>query len=206
MIFIQRVTRVTPPRPPEFGEDLGALIHLLVFPWPVVELKGQAGSVQKVNSSTSRVRDGVAVFNAAIDLEVKDGSEELRLLVCKKKPGAANVAQVVAAAGIFVKDIMKMGSISKDFDLYKPGGDGNLGGKISLDMKFTPTEEAPESGAAAPPPAAKPQLGSATAGTGSAPLLAVLALAAAAGLAIFLGQKRGEGDGGKVTGKKAGRK
>ena len=148
----------------------------------------------------------MAVFNAAIDLEVKDGSEELRLLVCKKKPGAANVAQVVAAAGIFVKDIMKMGSISKDFDLYKPGGDGNLGGKISLDMKFTPTEEAPESGAAAPPPAAKPQSGSARAGTGSAPLLAMLALAAAAGLAIFLGQKRGEGGGGKATGKKAGRK
>ncbi len=176
-------------------------------PRTAVELKGQSGSVQKVNSSTSRIKDGVAVFNAAIDLEVKDGSEELRLLVCKKKPGAANVAQVVAAAGIFVKDIMKMGSISKDFDLYKPGGDGNLGGKIALDMKFTPSAAAAETGAAAPEGVEKKEGGVSKlgGGGGSAPVLAVLVLAAAAGLAMVLGQQRGAGgDGG--TAKKGGRK
>ena len=176
-------------------------------PRTAVELKGQSGSVQKVNSSTSRIKDGVAVFNAAIDLEVKDGSEELRLLVCKKKPGAANVAQVVAAAGIFVKDIMKMGAISKDFDLYKPGGDGNLGGKITLDMKFTPSAAPAETGASAPASAAKKAGGGSKlgGGGGGAPVLAVLALAAAAGLALVLGQQRGAGGDDGATAKKGGR-
>eukprot|EP00211_Chloroparvula_japonica_P015140 CAMPEP_0119133076 /NCGR_PEP_ID=MMETSP1310-20130426/12933_1 /TAXON_ID=464262 /ORGANISM="Genus nov. species nov., Strain RCC2339" /LENGTH=242 /DNA_ID=CAMNT_0007123751 /DNA_START=11 /DNA_END=740 /DNA_ORIENTATION=+ len=109
-----------------------------------VEMRGAPDTkAQKVNTNAVKVKDDKIVLNTQIDLNIVDGTEELRILVCKKKEAAGNVATVIAAAGIYVRDITKMvGTISKDFDLFKPGGKGDLGGVVSLELKYFPHTEA----------------------------------------------------------------
>ena len=152
-----------------------------------VELRGGAGASQKVNTNSCKVKDEKIVLNATVELSVNDGNEELRILVCKKKAGAGNVATVIAAAGIFVRDIIKMsGSIVKDFDLFKPGGKGDLGGVIKLEMKYISGWE----DAAAPESTAVASSSKGTVKVGGGFLVKALAVAAVAGVGALLASKK----------------
>ena len=46
-------------------------------------------------------------------------ASELRLLLCKKKEEGQTQSNVLSAAGIYVKDILRAAPIVKYFDLYK---------------------------------------------------------------------------------------
>lgn len=71
------------------------------------------------------------------------GCEELRLIVCRKrKRDGQEGTSVIAACGLFVKDIIAAVPITKQFELFRPRGAGP-GGIVQVAMNFKSPEEVP---------------------------------------------------------------
>ena len=71
-------------------------------------------------------------------LEHYEGSGELRILLCQPKPkqaGEKASSVVLAACGIYMKDILEAVPIDKYFELFKPG-EGADGGFIRISMNY----------------------------------------------------------------------
>ena len=67
-----------------------------------------------------------------------EGSGELRILLCQPKPkkqGEKASSIVLAACGIYMKDILEAVPIDKYFELFKPG-EGADGGFIRISMNY----------------------------------------------------------------------
>ena len=57
--------------------------------------------------------------------EVLDGSSELRIMVCCEKRSEDKVkSSIVAACGIYMRDIIEAVPIDKYFEMFKPGEGG----------------------------------------------------------------------------------
>lgn len=64
-----------------------------------------------------------------------DGSGELRILLCRPKPAGERGSSILAACGIYVRDILDAVPIDKYFELFKPG-EGSEGGFIRISMNY----------------------------------------------------------------------
>lgn len=113
-----------------------------------VELRGGPRNV-KVQSKKVPVLATNIVWKEKLVLEVLDGSNELRLMLCREKfSGSKRGTSVIAACGIFVNDILEAVPIDKYFELFKPNGGGDGGFiRITLDFK-TDASLIPEAAAA----------------------------------------------------------
>ncbi len=103
-----------------------------------LEIRGPKARPVKKQTSTSRVSGGVVTWEEQLALEHYEGSGELRILLCqpkKKAPGEKPSSVVLAACGIYVKDILEAVPIDKYFELYKPG-EGADGGFIRISMNY----------------------------------------------------------------------
>ena len=101
-----------------------------------IEVQSKTAGVKSLKQATSTVTaDGVrATWKEKLVLPVHDGTEELRVILCKNKKGGFNTG-VVAAAAIYVQDILRAVPIDKHFQLFKPGEGGDAG-FIRLAMNF----------------------------------------------------------------------
>lgn len=104
-----------------------------------VEVKGE-GKVSKANTLNQRVEDCTITWEQELRLEVSDASQELRIMLCKERARSKDdrkSAQVIAACGIFVSDILEAVPIDKYFELFKPVADANcgLGGFVRIAMR-----------------------------------------------------------------------
>lgn len=89
-------------------------------------------------TSVSRVAGGVVTWEEQLALEHFEGSGELRILLCQpkpKQPGEKSSSVVLAACGIYMKDILDAVPIDKYFELFKPG-EGADGGFIRISMNY----------------------------------------------------------------------
>lgn len=65
-----------------------------------------------------------------------EGATELRILLCRQKaPGERAGSSIIAACGIYMKDILEAVPIDKYFELFKPG-EGAEGGFIRVSMNY----------------------------------------------------------------------
>lgn len=68
--------------------------------------------------------NGRLVWNKTVKLEVLSGAKELRVIVCKVRNDAPRAGtagtSVVAACGLYVKDVLQCVPIDKYFELFKP--------------------------------------------------------------------------------------
>ena len=103
-----------------------------------LEIRGPKARPVKKQTSTSRVSGGVVTWEEQLALEHYEGSGELRILLCQPKKKVAGEKQssvVLAACGIYVKDILEAVPIDKYFELFKPG-EGADGGFIRISMNY----------------------------------------------------------------------
>ncbi|KAG1672621.1 hypothetical protein FOA52_002101 [Chlamydomonas sp. UWO 241] len=69
-------------------------------------------------------------------LEVLEGANELRILLCREKnTGTKKGTSVLAACGIFVNEIIDAVPIDKYFEMFKPN-QGGEGGFIRIGLDF----------------------------------------------------------------------
>jgi len=105
------------------------------------EMRG-GNKTQKATTSTQSVDNYTFEWRQDLRLEMTESSRELRIMLCREKSGDQAVkksAFVVAACGIFVKDILDAVPIDKAFELFKPGEtDSTLGGYIRVTMRTGP--------------------------------------------------------------------
>jgi hypothetical protein len=88
-------------------------------------------------------RPGVLALLAPISIaqrpvvcrEHLDGSGELRILLCRPKPAGERGSSILAACGIYMRDILDACPIDKYFELFKPG-EGSEGGFIRISMNY----------------------------------------------------------------------
>ncbi|KAF8069397.1 hypothetical protein HT031_001512 [Scenedesmus sp. PABB004] len=104
-----------------------------------VELRGGARNV-KVATKKARVSGTAILWNETMTLEVMEGANELRVMLCRDKlvqsgGGTKRGTSVIAACGIFVSDILDAVPIDKYFELFKPSAGGE-GGFIRLGLDF----------------------------------------------------------------------
>eukprot|EP00878_Enallax_costatus_P000516 GHUV01000611.1.p1 GENE.GHUV01000611.1~~GHUV01000611.1.p1 ORF type:complete len:227 (+),score=54.57 GHUV01000611.1:166-846(+) len=104
-----------------------------------VELRGGARNV-KVATKKAKVQRTAMLWNETMTLEVLDGANELRVMLCRDKvvqsgSGTKRGTSVIAACGIFVSDILDAVPIDKYFELFKPSAGGE-GGFIRLGLDF----------------------------------------------------------------------
>lgn len=52
--------------------------------------------------------------------EVREGADELRLILCRKERNESSSSSVIAACGIYMTDILEAVPIDKYFELFKP--------------------------------------------------------------------------------------
>jgi len=106
-----------------------------------VEVRG-GSKVQKTTTFTKTVENYAMDWRQDLRLELTEASKELRIMLCKEKARDATSkksASVVAACGIFVKDIIDAVPIDKAFELFKPGEtDSTLGGYIRVTLHTGP--------------------------------------------------------------------
>jgi hypothetical protein len=103
-----------------------------------IEIRGPKARPVKKQTSVSRVSAGVVTWEEQLALEHYEGSGELRILLCQPKPKKAGEKQssvVLAACGIYMKDILEAVPIDKYFELFKPG-EGADGGFIRISMNY----------------------------------------------------------------------
>jgi hypothetical protein len=104
-----------------------------------IEIRGPKARPVKKQTSISRVSGGVVTWEEQLALEHYEGSGELRILLCqpkpKKSPGEKQSSVVLAACGIYMKDILEAVPIDKYFELFKPG-EGADGGFIRISMNY----------------------------------------------------------------------
>ncbi|GMH40931.1 hypothetical protein BSKO_08835 [Bryopsis sp. KO-2023] len=110
-----------------------------------VEVKGE-GKVSKANTLNQRVEDCTITWEQELRLEVSDTSQELRIMLCKERVRSESdrkSAQVIAACGIFVSDILEAVPIDKYFELFKPVADSScgLGGFVRIAMRASSTRK-----------------------------------------------------------------
>eukprot|EP01026_Neomeris_dumetosa_P048402 TRINITY_DN4189_c1_g1_i3.p2 TRINITY_DN4189_c1_g1~~TRINITY_DN4189_c1_g1_i3.p2 ORF type:complete len:233 (-),score=38.47 TRINITY_DN4189_c1_g1_i3:218-916(-) len=106
------------------------------------------GGERPVKAQTKKVwvQGTSLTWKENLKLEVLEGSNELRLMLCREKmlvkDNKKGVA-VMAACGIYVNDILDAVPIDKYFELFKPtqGGDG---GYIRVRLNFSQTDNFPE--------------------------------------------------------------
>ncbi|XRB06550.1 C2 domain-containing protein [Pycnococcus provasolii] len=118
-----------------------------------VVLKSDTPGVGTLMTTTSTVKafrpHSLAKWHDQVVLPVHEGTEELRIFVCKKAPThwwqsrhRRRRIHVVAVAGLYVRDIMRCPVLDKKFELFTPEGDPNPAGLISLELKFVEGESA----------------------------------------------------------------
>lgn len=108
-----------------------------------VEVRGGPRNV-KTQTKLRTINKNTLKMGEELKLDVLEGANELRLMLCKEKRSQGRIgSSVVAACGIFVNDIIDAVPIDKYFELFKPKGGGD-GGFIRISMDFVPavTEEA----------------------------------------------------------------
>lgn len=77
-------------------------------------------------------------------LEVLSGAKELRVIVCRlKQDGSKTGTSVVAACGLYVKDVLQCVPIDKYFELFKPH-QGGPGGFVRVKLEFSTAEAGAE--------------------------------------------------------------
>lgn len=86
-------------------------------------------------TTLSRVQDAVVNWDEQLALEHLDGATELRILLCRPKNSGDRSSSIVAACGIYMRDIMEAVPIDKYFELFKPGH-GAEGGFIRIYMNY----------------------------------------------------------------------
>lgn len=105
-----------------------------------VEVRGGAKTVKAITYNQS-VQNLSITWEQELRVEVTDESKELRIMLCKEKPrdgsGSKRNTAILAACGIYVKDILESVPIDKYFELFKPGegGDRALGGFIRVMLR-----------------------------------------------------------------------
>ncbi|EFN55137.1 expressed protein [Chlorella variabilis] len=102
-----------------------------------VEIRGGAKTIKKF-TSTQSVADNGITWVEQLTLEVLEGASELRIMLCRPKEvgeGGRSSSSIVAACGIYMKDILEAAPVDKYFELYKPGG-GSAGGFIRVAISF----------------------------------------------------------------------
>jgi hypothetical protein len=102
--------------------------------FPSVEIRGGPRTVKKL-TATAKVQDAVASWEEQLALEHLDGASELRILLCRPKPSGERGSSIVAACGIYMRDILEAVPIDKYFELFKPG-EGAEGGFIRISMNY----------------------------------------------------------------------
>lgn len=103
-----------------------------------IEIRGSKTRAVKKQTSVSKVVGGVVTWEEQLALEHYEGSGELRILLCQPKPkkqGEKASSIVLAACGIYMKDILEAVPIDKYFELFKPG-EGADGGFIRISMNY----------------------------------------------------------------------
>lgn len=103
-----------------------------------IEIRGQKNRPVKKQTSVSRVSGGTVSWDEQLALEHYGGSGELRILLCQPKPkkeGEKASSIVLAACGIYMKDILEAVPIDKYFELFKPQ-EGADGGFIRISMNY----------------------------------------------------------------------
>ncbi|KAL4428126.1 hypothetical protein ABPG75_002215 [Micractinium tetrahymenae] len=100
-----------------------------------VEIRGGPRTIKKL-TSTQDVADNGITWVEQLSLEVLEGASELRIMLCRpKQAGSERSSSIVAACGIYMKDILEAAPVDKYFELYKPGG-GSAGGFIRVAISF----------------------------------------------------------------------
>ncbi|GAX76944.1 hypothetical protein CEUSTIGMA_g4391.t1 [Chlamydomonas eustigma] len=110
-----------------------------------VEIRGGVHNV-KVQSTKAPLIGENITWRENLKLEVLEGANELRLMLCKHKISSTSgklSTSVIAACGIFVNDIVDAVPIDKYFELFKPNGGGE-GGLIRICMDFAKDAKALE--------------------------------------------------------------
>ena len=101
-----------------------------------VEVRGGARSV-KQKTQLARAKDARIVWSKPLRLEVLHGAKELRIIACRTSPnGQRSETTVVAACGLFIKDVLSYVPIDKYFELFKPHHGGE-GGFVRVKLNFT---------------------------------------------------------------------
>lgn len=101
-----------------------------------VELRGGVRGNVKVQSSKAPLIGDTITWRENLKLEVSEGADELRMMLCRDKiQGTKKGTSVIAACGIFVDDIIDAVPIDKYFELFKPNAKGE-GGSIRVCMDF----------------------------------------------------------------------
>lgn len=121
--------------------------------WVKVELRGGPTNV-KVQTTPKEIVGTSISWKQELQLEVAEGANELRLMLCKEKvsPDGRKGVSVIAACGIFVKDILDNVPIDKYFELFKPNAGGE-GGFIRIGIDFRPKDSGSSAPAAVEQPA-----------------------------------------------------
>eukprot|EP00798_Chlamydomonas_sp_ICE-L_P001514 gene1514-32892_t len=100
-----------------------------------VEIRGGSQNVKAQTRKAALVGEKIT-WDEELRLEVLEGSNELRLMMCREKfLGTKRGTSVIAACGIFVSDIIDAVPIDKYFELFKPNNGGE-GGLIRVSMNF----------------------------------------------------------------------
>lgn len=105
-----------------------------------IEIRGGARTVKK-QTSNQKIKDGTINWEEQLALECLDGASELRILLCReKKNGDKQGTSIVAACGIYMKEILEAVPIDKYFELFKPGH-GAEGGFIRVSVNYLNPEQ-----------------------------------------------------------------
>lgn len=100
-----------------------------------VEVRGGPRNV-KAQTSKAQLLGDTITWRQELRLELIEGSNELRLMLCREKfQGNKKGTSVIAACGIFVNDILEAVPIDKYFELFKPNAGGE-GGFVRISMNF----------------------------------------------------------------------
>ncbi|KAI3428718.1 hypothetical protein D9Q98_007542 [Chlorella vulgaris] len=99
-----------------------------------VEIRGGSKTIKKI-TSTQAVADNGITWEEQLTLEVLPGASELRIMLCRPKGAERSSTSIVAACGIYMKDLLDAGPVDKYFELFKPGG-GKAGGFIRVAISF----------------------------------------------------------------------
>ncbi|CAD7699610.1 unnamed protein product [Ostreobium quekettii] len=126
-----------------------------------VEVRGGVKTI-KASTMTQSVQNLSISWKQELRVEVTDDSKELRIMLCKERPRDASTGAqrrntaILAACGIYVKDVLEAVPIDKYFELFKPSTADSqeraLGGFIRVTLRGTSANQ----GRIPPDPARKP--------------------------------------------------
>eukprot|EP01025_Chloroclados_australasicus_P058717 TRINITY_DN739_c0_g2_i1.p3 TRINITY_DN739_c0_g2~~TRINITY_DN739_c0_g2_i1.p3 ORF type:complete len:224 (-),score=43.12 TRINITY_DN739_c0_g2_i1:795-1466(-) len=107
------------------------------------------GGEKPVKAQTGKVDvEGTSItWKEDLTMEVQEGANELRLMLCREKTSTTENKKgvvVLAACGIYVNDIIDAVPIDKYFELFKPT-QGGEGGYIRVRLNFSVDGQFPAS-------------------------------------------------------------